>query len=79
MASKINVIYKSGVEVSINNTPWPGGNIPNIRLNFEKYIKTGKQETFTFEFRDRKDNTVNSNIFLAVDFRDISSITEYEL
>ncbi len=79
MPSRFHIRYKSGVEVQYSHKPISGPYPPNIRLKFDAYIKSGKQDIHTFEFRDRTDNTANSNIFVAIDFREISSITEYEL
>lgn len=79
MALKFKIRYKSGVEEQyvhkLGNYTLKG----NIREMFNSYLKTGKQDTFEFEFCDRNDNVLSNNIKLDVDFRDVSSVSEYEI
>ncbi len=79
MAIQFSVRYKSGTEIQFTHRPLGGPWPANIRRGFEQFLKTGKQVDWTYSFRDRTDNTANTNIDYTIDFRDIASITEKEL
>ncbi|PRA17630.1 hypothetical protein CQ014_07190 [Pseudomonas lurida] len=79
MAVQFSVRYKSGAEILFTHRPVAMPGPANIRRAFEEFLKTGKQSNWTYNFRDRTDDTVNTNIDYTIDFKDITSITEKEL
>ncbi len=79
MAIQFSVRYKSGAEIQFTHRPLGGPGPANIRRAFEQFLKTGKQSEWSYSFRDRLDNTYNTNIDYTIDFKDIASIIEKEL
>ncbi|BAN48193.1 hypothetical protein PCA10_24610 [Metapseudomonas resinovorans NBRC 106553] len=72
--------YKSGKEIQFIHRQVSSPGPVNIRVKFEDFLKTGKQDVWTFHFRDRPngDPVVNNNIQFTVDFKDLSSVVETE-
>lgn len=76
---QFSVRYKSGAEIQFTHRPDSGQGTANIRRAFEQFLKTGNQTNWTYGFRDRTDNTANTNIDYTIDFKDIASVTEKEV
>ncbi|WP_394561814.1 hypothetical protein [Aquipseudomonas alcaligenes] len=80
MAIVFVVKFKSGSEVQFRHNPEGGPWPASIREKFEAFIKSKKQDVWTFSFRDRPkgDPVFNPNKHFTVDFADVAAIWELE-